>query len=472
MSLATTMLAARPPTSERGGMGGGGAFGPMQMGAATTPTSVGAAYAVIQFISRTAAMLPVHVRERGDKSRAEVRTEEFRHIWGRPNPASSRISFWETVFSSVEGWGNAYVWKARDGQFKEDRPWEGITELWHLRPQRVAVGLLPNGDKGFKLDQDDRRPYTTEVIGHVPGLSFDGLRGVSPIEAGAAAHGLSLTLERFGMMLFKNGSSLSGVLLSDAAHDPIKAAEIGEAWAENYSGLNNSHKLAVIGGNAKYQRIGIPPNEAQMLETRGFQREEVLQFYGPVPHHLLGWKSNTSNFGTGIENQGIHLVTYVLLNRLRRVEQWIDDELLPPDLHVKFDVKGLLAGDIKTQTRMLKVMRDAGVLSADGWLELMDMPPREIPDDYTYLGNPIRLNVNDEVQPMTAPDARPSAMLAEALCPTCRTQGHRSLIGKDVVTASLWCSSCKSEQLVRNGTFVTPLFVELERVMAHQLTSG
>lgn len=468
MSLVDVIVAGPPPRSTGVAMQTGGfeVSGPPAGGRAGTPSSVGAAYSCVNFIARTCGVLPRKIIRRGDRTREEVRTEEFRHIWGRPNPTNAAISFWETLFASTEGWGNGYAWKGRlkGVPYDEHAPWRGVRELWHVRPERASVGMLDTHEKGFILNGDLQAPYTAETIAHFPGISFDGVRGVSPVRAGATAHELSLFAERFGRMFFRNGSTLSGVLMSKAIHNPEAARDLMESFNKQHQGVDRSHLTGVIGGDATYERIGIPPNEAQFLETRQFQREEVVQFYGPIPHHLLGWKSNTSNFGTGIESQGIHVVVFVLLNRLRRVEQVANDELLPPDLELKFNVKGLLEGDMKTRAEFMRKLREMGMLSAEEGRALEEMPPRGIEDDYLTPGNMVRIPANGGAVVVPESSGRrrgdrgagtTHAVVEEARCQNADCSSRRSgakgaLLGRNVSAADLRCQHCGETQ--RFGT--------------------
>ena len=141
-----------------------------------------------------------------------------------------------------------------------------------------------------------------------------------------------------------------------------------------------------------------------------FSREEVLGFYAPgLPHHLLGWRSNTSNFGTGIEAQGRHLVQHVLINRLELIEDAIYHELLPPDLEFTFDVSRLLRGDLKTQAEIATKMRQAVTLTADQWLAQVGLPGRGIEDDYLVPKNMERISAATGEPLEEAPDPPPLA---------------------------------------------------------------
>ena len=443
---------------------------------------VGAAFAAINFIARTTATLPIRLHRRNDKTRAPVTGGEFDWLTRRPNGSTSRISFIETLVASLEGWGNGYAWIGRDAgaAYNPLRPWLGVRELWHLRPQRLGVGTFDDGSKGFTIDRSLAAPLTAREVLHVPSFSIDGVRGLSPVAVAANALGLAIATEKFGSLFFRNGSTLSGIITSEAIVTPTGAKEVLDIWDAEHAGLNNAHLMGVLGGNAKYERIGIPPNDAQFLETRIHQREEVLQFYGPIPHHLLGWKSNTSNFGTGIEAQGIHVVVFVLLNRLKRIEEAIENGLLPPELEMVFNVNGLLQGDARTRAELYRTLRNLGAMTADEIREKEDMPPRGIPDDYWTPLNMQRVMVDGRPAPLPSGGAgaprqlpagpRQAAAMAEVRCPSCPPE-HRALLAKNVVSADLWCGHCKREHLIRDGAFVdsaaplaTPRFDWLDQV--------
>lgn len=469
MGFLSQLVAGPPPRSQGGTAISSIAPGvtQQQWGAATDAgpavdgdraLMVGAAFAAINFIARTTAALPIRLQKRGDKSRALYAGSEFDWLTKRPNRSTARINFIETLVASIEGWGNGYAWIGRsaDVAYNPQRPWLGVRELWHLRPQRVGVGTFEDGSKGFTLDAKRDAPLTAREVLHVPSFSVDGVRGLSPVAVAANALGLAIATEKFGSLFFRNGSTLSGIITSEAVVTPTAAREVLQVWDDAHQGLNNAHLMGVLGGNAKYDRIGIPPNDAQFLESRVHQREEVLQFYGPIPHHLLGWKSNTSNFGTGIEAQGIHVVTFVLLNRLKRIEEAIEDGLLPPDLEMTFNVNGLLQGDARSRAELYRTLRNLGAMSADEVREKEDMPPRGVPDDYWSPLAMTRIPVDGRPVPAGQPQRLPprqAGALAEVRCPTCPPE-HRALLAKNVVTADLWCGRCKREHAIRDGAFV------------------
>ena len=116
-----------------------------------------------------------------------------------------------------------------------------------------------------------------EDVLHIPGLGFDGLIGYSPIAMARNAVGMTLACEEYGASFFANGARPGGVLQHPGVlKDPAK---LRESWQAVYGGAANTGKVAVLEEGMTYQQIGIPPEEAQFLETRKFQVDEIARLY-------------------------------------------------------------------------------------------------------------------------------------------------------------------------------------------------
>lgn len=218
-----------------------------------------------------------------------------------------------------------------------------------------------------------------EDVFHIPGLGFDGLVGYSPIAMAKNAIGMALATEEYGAKFFANGASPSGVLEHPSTiKDPDK---LRESWNSLFKGSSNSHKIAVLEEGLKYQPIGISPNEAQFLETRKFQIDEIARIFR-VPPHMVGdlEKSSFSN----IEQQSLEFVKYTLDPWVTRWEQSIQRSLLlkseKKDYFAKFNVDGLLRGDYQSRMNGYATGIQNGFLSPNDIrsLENMDLIPDEL----------------------------------------------------------------------------------------------
>ena len=235
-----------------------------------------------------------------------------------------------------------------------------------------------------KLNQSD--------VLHIPGLGFDGLVGYSPIAMAKNAIGMAIATEEYGAKFFANGATPSGILeYPGTVKDP---EGMRESWSKGFSG-SNSHKIAILEEGMKYTPISISPNEAQFLETRKFQINEIARIFR-VPPHMVGdlEKSSFSN----IEQQSLEFVKYTLDPWVARWEQSIVRRLFTEEekkkYYVKFNVDGLLRGDYQSRMNGYATARQNGWMSANDIRELENLdriPSEDGGDLYLINGNMLPL---------------------------------------------------------------------------------
>ena len=415
------------------------------------PSAVATAFAIIKFLAGAQGGLPRQIHARDDRRRQALHPPEYDFLWRRPHPEwrTGGNVWWQQLFGHFEGWANVYLWR---GAFR------GRTRgLYLIHPSRV-LPMMDGHEKRFRLDGDRTRLYTPDEILHIPGLTFDGVRGIPPVEAGVSSHQMAIMQHRWERSFLRRGPSAS-VVVSTAAedYDDAAAQEFYDLWELRHSGVDKAGGPILVAGGTDVKELTIPPADAQLLESMRHTREEILGFYAPgLPHHLLGWQSNTSNFGTGVEAQARHLVQFVLLNRLALVADALSLELLPPDLEMEFRTAHLLRGDRKTQAEVLRTMRDRGILSAEEWREELSYPPRAIEDDYLVPLNMTRVSAATgepigepptSPSPQRAPPAGMGAIVTGVRCQNgqcaSRQNGHVGrLLVQQVAQAVGACDAC------------------------------
>jgi len=356
-----------------------------------------AVYSCVRILSESIASLPIHVysyREDGGKEKATDQPLYFL-LHDEPNPEMTSFIFRETLMTHLLLWGNAYAQIIRNGKGE-------IIGLYPLMPNRMSVD---RDDKGqlyyeYTLTNDDAptmkgstvRLSPSDVL-HIPGLGFDGLVGYSPIAMAKNAIGLAIATEEYGSKFFANGAAPSGVLEHPGTlKDPAK---IRESWQQTFGGSSNAHKVAVLEEGMKYTPISISPEQAQFLETRKFQIDEIARIFR-VPPHMVGdlERSTFSN----IEQQSLEFVKYTLDPWVSRWEQAITRSLFTPDekkkYFVKFNLDGLLRGDYQSRMNGYAVGRQNGWMSANDIRELENLdriPEEEGGDLYLINGNMTKL---------------------------------------------------------------------------------
>jgi HK97 family phage portal protein len=291
-------------------------------------------------------------------------------------------------------WGNAYAQILRNGKGE-------VIGLYPLMPNKMTVDRDDKGHLFYQyqrsndeaIKSDSMVILSPQDVLHIPGLGFDGLVGYSPIAMAKNAIGLAIATEEYGAKFFANGAAPSGVLEHPGTiKDPAK---VRESWNTTFGGSGNAGKVAVLEEGMKYTPISISPEQAQFLETRKFQINEIARIFR-VPPHMVGdlEKSSFSN----IEQQSLEFVKYTLDPWVIRWEQSIMRTLFTPEekkkYYVKFNVEGLLRGDYQSRMTGYATARQNGWMSANDIRELENLdriPAEEGGDLYLINGNMLPL---------------------------------------------------------------------------------
>ena len=343
----------------------------------TTAMQMTAVYSCVRILSETVAGLPLNVYRYNDSGGKEKAFKHplYRLLHDEPNPEMTSFAFRETLMSHLLLWGNAYAQIIRNARGE-------VIALYPLMPNKMTVdrdqsGRLfysyQRGSEDPKTLGSDSRVYLTPAdVLHIPGLGFDGLIGYSPIAMAKNAIGLAIATEEYGAKFFANGAAPSGVLEHPGTiKDPMR---VKESWNSAYQGSANSHKIAVLEEGMKYTPIGIAPEQAQFLETRKFQINEIARIFRVPPHMLADLeKSSFSN----IEQQSLEFVKYTLDPWVVRWEQSMCRVLFSESekstYFIKFNVDGLLRGDYASRMSGYATARQNGWMSANDIRELENL---------------------------------------------------------------------------------------------------
>lgn len=356
-----------------------------------------AVYACVRILAETIASLPLHTYKYTETGKEKAMDHQLYNLLAdEPNPEMTSFVFRETLMSHLLLWGNAYAQIIRDGR-------GNVIGLYPLLPNKMSVNRGSNGEIYYIYSRySDENPnieghgqvylQNYEVL-HIQGLGFDGLVGYSPIAMAKNAVGMSIACEEYGASFFANGANPGGVLEHPGVvKDP---ARVRDSWNSVYQGTSNAHKVAVLEEGMKFQSIGIPPEQAQFLETRKFQINEIARLFR-IPPHMVGdlEKSSFSN----IEQQSLEFVKYTLDPWVIRWEQAMKKALLLPgekkEYFIKFNVDGLLRGDYQSRMNGYSIGRQNGWLSSNDIRELENLNkiPEELGGDlYLINGNMTKL---------------------------------------------------------------------------------
>ncbi len=356
-----------------------------------------AVYACVRILAESIAGLPLHLyKYSGNGKKMVVNHSLYRLLHDEPNPDMTSFVFRETLMSHLLLWGNAYAQILRDHAGR-------VLGMYPLLPDKMEVDrdsvtgeifytYTKSSDENPNIKQAGQVRLKKQDVLHIPGLGFDGLVGYSPIAMAKNAVGISLATEEYGAKFFANGATPGGILEHPGVvKDPER---LRQSWHAQF-GQKNSHNVAVLEEGMTFHQMTIPPEQAQFLETRKFQIDEIARIFR-VPPHMVGdlEKSSFSN----IEQQSIEFVKYTLNPWVIRWEQALQKSLLTDmekgEYFIKFNVDGLLRGDYQSRMNGYAVGRQNGWFSANDIREMENLNP--IPDEeggnlYLINGNMTKL---------------------------------------------------------------------------------
>lgn len=332
-----------------------------------------AVWACARLISETiGGMLPLSMYERTSAGKQVARLHPLQMvIHDQPNIDTTAAVFWESVVAAMLLRGCARSEKLISGG--------RVIGLRFLSPDRLSWSRRGAGVKVWLYTEDNgtQREIPDQRIWTIPGFSLDGVNGVSVIAYGANVFGSAIAADTAANKTFANGLHQTTYfkypkVLKDAQRADARAA------IKKISGALNAGEPAILEAEMETGTIGINPNDAQLLESRGFSVEEICRWFR-VPPFMVGHAEKSTSWGTGLEQQMIGFLTFTLGPWLRRIEQAISKDLLTPAerlrYYPKFSVEGLLRADSAGRAAFYAAMVNNGVFTRDEVRELEDREP-------------------------------------------------------------------------------------------------
>lgn len=327
--------------------------------------------ACCRILAEDVAKLPVGVYKTDDAGKSVVAKEHalFR-LLRRPNGWQTHVDFFEQMMFGLLLWGNAYAVILRDGR---GRP----TQLVPIRPNQVTIMVAP--DDGSLFYQISRcGPHDMAVLRnqpivvpardvlHVKCLNTGGLLGMSVLEGAREATGLAMATEAHGANLFRNGTRASGVLEHPAVMSDDAFERFRRHWEDMYSGTNNAGKTIILEEGMGYKPLSMSSVDAEWLESRKFQVEEIARCFR-IPLHMLQHTEKVTTAGAGLEQQTRAYYDQTLMPYLERIEAAFDCafDLQEAGFSIEFDTWTLLRADIKTRFEVYARGRQWGIYSAN-----------------------------------------------------------------------------------------------------------
>jgi len=335
-----------------------------------------AVFSCIRVLSETYATAPIMLYKKKKNGEREPSNDLdiYDILHNRPNEEMSPFNFKEMCMMNLNLGGNAVCEKLFN-KFGE------------------VVGLYPYKWQNVKIERDKQtkrliytikdgiaeKKLTRDQVFHVAGPSFDGIVGLSPIEYMSGAIRLGLSYEKFGVNFYKNGANAGGVIRHPTSLSYEAFQRLRNEFQKSYQGLANTGKPIILEDGAEYQQLTIKPADAQLIENKRFQLEDIARIYR-VPLHLIQNLDRATN--NNIEHQSLEFIMYTMLPWFKRIEENANMQLLTTQQRkqgyfLESKIDGLLRGDASSRATAYATGRQWGWLSVNDIRKLENMNPIE-----------------------------------------------------------------------------------------------
>lgn len=321
-------------------------------------------WACVRLISTSVAGLPFSLYRRLlDGGRADARDHPvYDLIHNQPNIDMTAMQFWQAVVASMLLWGNGYIRISRNGAGKP-------ASLDFLLPQRVRLECDENNRLRYfyTAPKGSEKEIQRKDMIHIPGLTLDGRVGLSAIRFGADVFGSAMSAEDAANSTFRQGLMPTVAFKVEHFIKPGQREEFKE-YVRTVTGALNAGRPPVLEQGMSAEKIGIDPVDAQLLESRGWSVEEICRWFG-TPPWMIGHTDKGSNWGTGLEQQMISFLVFVISTYTNQIQQSVNAKLLTAaerqTLYSEYALEGFLRADSKSRAELYSTMLQNGVYTRD-----------------------------------------------------------------------------------------------------------
>lgn len=338
-----------------------------------------ATYAAIRVRAENMASLPKTIRQKTDKGWIEVDHPVTRLIAIKPNRYTNVTDFWKMIFSTLDGWGNAFAYIERNNS--------GVPVALHqLHPSMVQVTVNRNGYKYFQVRGSKMWDgvYPDEDMLHFMLLTYDGITGVNPIEANASSFAKALAARKFGGEFFKKGGNVRAILETEGKMSEPEY----ESFMKHFKDSSNNFDTPLLEYGIKYKQVGVSPMAAQLLSTEEFSITDIARIFN-VPPHMIG--DLTRSTFSNIEQQTIQFAQFSVRPTVKCAETELECKLFTDQeqahTSVKFDINGLMRGDMAARGEWYSKMIANGSYSREDVRDIEGLPRKDGLEKYLYQAN-------------------------------------------------------------------------------------
>lgn len=336
-------------------------------------------FSCLRVIAEGVSQVPLKLYKTVGEDAHEVAKEHplYKIISRKPNTWQTSFEFRENMIFQAGLLGNFYAFKNKSrGK---------ILSLVPFEPGTVTVEVDQKRNLQYKVTIDgEQRTIPADMMWHVKGPSWSTYIGMEAVKYAREAIGLAINIEESQNKLHASGVQTSGIYSVDGALNPKQATDLMN-WIETRIGGSNRHKPLVVDRGAKFTPISMSGADAQTIENRRFQIEEMCRAFRVMPI-MIGQADKSAAYAS-VEQMFLAHVIHTLMPWYTRIEQSIDNNLLSEQdieqgYYSKFSANALMRGAAKDRAEFYDKMYRMKAFSPNQILALEDMNPYDGGDEY------------------------------------------------------------------------------------------
>ncbi|RKF23368.1 phage portal protein [Altericroceibacterium spongiae] len=306
-----------------------------------------------------------------------------------PNADQTPSEFWAGQVAAMDLWGNAYAEKSTLGN--------RVTSLTPMRPDLTDV-VRRNGQRIYRFrDRGKLEELPAEKVFHLRGMTFGGDVGLSAVEFGRRTIGSALSANRTASNAFAKGLQISGFMETGTTNlKPEQRADLIDIFAEFMNSPEMAGKVMPLEKDFKFVPLQMKPADAQLLESRRWDVEEVCRWFGMLPILIGHAAQGQTMWGSGIEQLLLGWQTLRLNPLLKKIEQAAKKQLLPvgerKKVYAEFNREAVMATDSAGRAALYSAFGQNGVMDRNEMRSRENLDHREGGEYLTVQSNLVRLD--------------------------------------------------------------------------------
>ena len=361
-----------------------------------------AVWSCARLVAESIATMPIIMYRRladGGKERASNHPL-YGVLHDAPNDLMTAFAFKRVMMVHALLYGNGYA-------LIESGDRGPVDHLTLQHPDNVRVEAIPGGIcYQVKDAQGKEHPVNAEDMLHLPGLSLDGVSGLSLVGYARESIGLALAAESYSARFYSQDARPSGFLKTQKKLTPDSARNLRDSFQVEHAGLGNAHKVGVLEEGVDWVETGMSNQDAELIAQLDWSAADIARFFN-VPLHMIQLMTKTTSWGSGIEEMGIEFVTFTLLPWIRNWEQLIQARLVlaPQAYFAEFLVDSLMRGKLNDRYAAYAIGINNSWLNPNDVRRLENMNPIPNGDEYRGPLNMAPLGSEPEPSPAAAASA-------------------------------------------------------------------